>query len=336
MRIILAVVYLLAYPAVAEGLSCYTKIEPTVTCDGANAEYQTGFYLTDIDGRRLPAWVPPAPKIVAMRYGHTEPNPSGSDGQWNISIDAGRAAFNTGTGATRQLRADISHNYALANICGSPGCALEQRNTFNPPIILDRSKDSLWVSYRGCSGGHQVTIFWQMCWVDEGLPTPSGWVSSADTGYLDTLANWAGYTMAVVVPRSQLAYAGGTQARVTIGGSGLVVAKASICTSAMSGDKYDASSCTALAFGGTPGITVNGEVTSDGASFALDGTKDLIVKLYTTAGQAKTQTPPTPGNGWFGYRTFWTAGDDIATLNPGGYSETTNNIHALVRVETYH
>ena len=339
-RLVLALLLLLASSAHAEVVKCYTENLPSVAQTGT-IELNNGFFFTDLDGHEMSATVPYQPiKIVYARYGRSTPVPPGTGGQQVLSIDPGRVMRRTGEAGTYQAYMDATPTLPLLSLWARETDIWEKSVWLTFPYLFDRRADSFYVAYNGFDGGQIDKRYWQFCWIDEGLAPPAGWVPSFETGYLseNVAWDWTNATGKFVAARSQIAQAGGTQVRVTFraGSAPLVLTKVFMgpATASTADSRYAVSSQTQLDCGGGPGITIpaNGQAACT-AAFVLDAGNDVVISWHAAAGKAMAGSQWTE---WRGHRTYWWPGDAAPALDPAGGSLLQYNAHGVERIETFH
>jgi len=157
------------------------------------------------------------------------------------------------------------------------------------------------------------------------------WTLATQWAHDESYANWAGFTLRVVIPASALI--AGSRVRVTLSAeSQMDIPAVYVGHAAASGDVYDFESTpTRLLFGGntTASVPANGDLVSDGVSFSVNPAKNLIVSAYASSGRSrKITTLP-------GWTTRYTTGNDAATVNPTGYLTSAYAANLVRKVEVF-
>lgn len=155
--------------------------------------------------------------------------------------------------------------------------------------------------------------------------------------HTDSSTGWTGYTFRVRVSKSLLT-THGTEARITIStgpspGSNLEVCH--IGFGAESGNTFDFDSTpTQVKFGGANGFSIaaSTEFLSDPIALVVDGTRDIILAGYASAGGSFA------GKAFFsGWSTYYKAGSDTATVDASGYGAASGGIgsgaSAMTKIE---
>lgn len=148
---------------------------------------------------------------------------------------------------------------------------------------------------------------------------------------------WTGYTFRVRVAKSLLT-THGTEARITIStgpspGSNLEVCH--IGFGSESGDAFDFDSTpTQVKFGGANGFSIaaSTDFLSDPIALVVDGTRDIVLAGYASAGGSFA------GKALFsGWSTYFKLNSDTATVNAFGYAPAAGGIgegaHAMTKIE---
>ncbi len=146
-------------------------------------------------------------------------------------------------------------------------------------------------------------------------------------------ANYAGYTVRLVISAAQISNTGLGLLRATWYASSteaLTIDKAYVGPSAMTGDVYDATSLTQVLFSGSSGfaLAAGGSVVNDQVLFSIPASTDLILTAHVSGDSSHDDLRVGTATGYNLY--YKAAVDEAATANVTGYSLLSANLAGLV------